>query len=186
MIWGIKLKKYLEDGNRCKFYGDKTCPCVSNKELRTKYDKKNGYWAAGSPLPECADCACYVEIDPDAAIPISLSGKTVIEKELYLSQYQRAEEERKAAKAKEKIKENTPVSVELLNASGGTAGERLSKAIIGGVLFGSVGAIAGALGKDEANVKLTFKVSYADGSTRVIVEKANSKEAKKLLGLLKT
>ena len=50
MIWGIKVEKYLEDGNKCKYYGDKACPCVSNKDIRKQYDKRCGYWAIGIPL----------------------------------------------------------------------------------------------------------------------------------------
>ena len=59
MIWGINIKKYLAGGNRCKFYGDKSCPCMTNKEIRKQYDKKNGYWATGSVLPECDKCDRY-------------------------------------------------------------------------------------------------------------------------------
>ncbi len=184
MIWGIKTKKYLEDGNRCKYYGDKACPCISNKDIYKKYDKKNGYWAIGSPLPECDNCTSYVEIDPNVTIPISFASKTLVEREISLSQDKKTEAERKAAKAKEKVKKNTPVHVELLNASGGTAGERLSKAIIGGAFFGSIGALIGFLGSDESNVKLVFKVDYADGSTKVVVEKANSKAAKNLFSIM--
>ena len=91
----------------------------------------------------------------------------------------------KAAKAEMKIKRNTPVQAELLNATGGTAAERVSKMIVGGALFGDIGALLGAIGSDESNVKLIFKVNYADGSTRIVVEKANSIAANKLLGLLK-
>lgn len=184
MIWGIKAGKYLEAGNRCKYYGDRTCPCVSNKEIRKKYDKKDGCWALGIPLPECDGCTSYEEIDPNVCIPLSSAGKTVIEREISLLQYKQTVANKKAEKTKEKEEKNAPVHVELLNASGGTAGERLSKAIIGGALFGSIGAIIGFLGSDEANVKLIFKVDYADGSTKVVVEKANSKEATKLFDIM--
>ena len=43
MNWGIKVKKYLEDGNKCKYYGDKACPCVSNKDIRKQYDKRGDF-----------------------------------------------------------------------------------------------------------------------------------------------
>ena len=184
MIWGINIKKYLAGGNRCKFYGDKSCPCMTNKEIRKQYDKKNGYWATGSVLPECDKCDRYVEVDPNTPIPVSFKSKTPIELEICLSQHRETEEKRKSVKSAEKEKTRTPVHVELLNAIGGTAGERLSKAIIGGALFGEIGAIAGMLGNDKSNVKLIFKVEYADGHTDTVVEKATSKEAKRLLGLL--
>lgn len=184
MIWGIKVEKYLEDGNRCKYYGDKACPCVSNKDIRKQYDKRGGYWAIGIPLPQCDSCANYAEIDPNITIPISFAHKTLVEITISLSQHKKEEAERKAAKAKEKEKKNTPIHVELLNASGGTAGERLSKAIIGGFFFGSIGALIGFLGSDKSNVKLVFKVDYADGSTKVVVEKANSKAAKNLFSIM--
>lgn len=184
MNWGIKVKKYLEDGNKCKYYGDKACPCVSNKDIRKQYDKRGGFWAIGIPLPECDNCANYAEIDPNITIPISFAHQTLVEMEISLSQHKKVEAERKATKAKEKEKKNTPIHVELLNASGGTAGERLSKAIIGGAFFGSIGTLIGFLGSDESNVKLVFKVDYADGSTKVVVEKANSKAAKNLFSIM--
>ena len=185
MKWGIKTKKYLENGHKCKYYGDKVCPCVKDNNSRKKYDTKNGYWAIGDPLPDCSGCSMYVEVDTSIAIPISFENKTLIEREISLAQYRKARLEKKEAKDKEKTKKNTPIHVELLNASGGTAGERLSKAIIGGVLFGSIGAIIGFLGRNESNVKLIFKVSYADGSTKVVVKKANSKKAEELFSLMK-
>ncbi|MDD7092349.1 MAG: hypothetical protein SOX04_00145 [Eubacteriales bacterium] len=183
MNWGINTKKYLNDGNRCKYYGDNACPCVSNKAIRKQYDKKNGYWANGAPLPECENCNNYDEIDPDVIIPISCKGKTSIEREICLLQYRKAELARKVTKTDNKDNMNTPVQVELLNATGGTAGERLSKAIIGGALFGRFGAIIGMLGSDKSNVKLIFKVYYADGRTETVVKKANSRKAKRLLEL---
>ena len=184
MNWGIKVKKYLEDGNKCKYYGDKACPCVSNKDIRKRYDKRGGYWSIGIPLPECDNCTSYTEIDPNKTIPISFAHKTLIETEISLSQHKKVEAERKATKEEKKAEKNTPIHVELLNASGGTAGERLSKAIIGGAFFGSIGALVGFLGSDESNVKLVFKVDYADGSTKVVVEKANSKAAKNLFSIM--
>ena len=56
--------------------------------------------------------------------------------------------------------------------------------IIGGAFFGSIGALIGFLGSDESNVKLVFKVDYADGSTKVVVEKANSKAAENLFSIM--
>ena len=109
MNWGIKVKKYLEDGNKCKYYGDKACPCVNNKDIRKQYDKRGGYWAIGIPLPECDNCANYAEIDPNITIPISFAHQTLVEMEISLSQHKKVEAERKATKAKEKEKKNTPI-----------------------------------------------------------------------------
>ena len=92
----------------------------------------------------------------------------------------------KAAKAEMKIKRNTPVQAELLNATGGTAAERVSKMILGGALLGDIGALIGAIGSDESNVKVIFRVKFADGSTRIVVESANSVMASKLFDLAKT
>ena len=50
--------------------------------------------------------------------------------------------------------------------------------------FGSIGALIGFLGSDESSVKLVFKVDYADGSTKVVVEKANSKAAENLFSIM--
>ncbi len=186
MIWGINTKKYLADGNRCKFYGDKQCPCIIDKEIRKRYDKKNGCWATGNALPECDGCEQYVEIDPKTPIAMTFDNlnKTLIEREIALAQYREGQEKRKEVNKTEKAKKTTPIRVELINATGGTAGERLSKTIIGGALFGGIGAIAGMLGSDASNVKLIFKVGYADGHTETVVEKANSKDAKRLLRMI--
>ena len=92
----------------------------------------------------------------------------------------------KVAKAEMKIKRNTPVKAELLSVTGGTAVERASKMFIGGRLFGDIGTFIGAIGSDESNVKLIFRVGFADGSTRIVVERANSVMASKLFDLAKT
>ena len=164
--------------------GTKRVPVSIIKISASSTTRGGGYWAIGIPLPECDNCANYAEIDPNITIPISFAHQTLVEMEISLSQHKKVEAERKATKAKEKEKKNTPIHVEQLNASGGTAGERLSKAIIGGAFFGSIGALIGFLGSDESNVKLVFKVDYADGSTKVVVEKANSKAAENLFSIM--
>lgn len=185
MIWGIKIREYITGNNICKYYGSKKCPCVCNKKIRKQYDKKNGYWATGNPLPECENCSEFTKIDPDKKIPMS-TNSTLVEWVIMRTQHEKELKEQKSAKAAMKVKRNTPVQAELLNATGGTAAERVSKMIIGGALFGDIGTLVGAIGSNESNVKLIFKVNYADGSTRIVVERANSIMASKLLNLIKT
>lgn len=187
MIWGIKVQEYITGDNICKYYGSKECPCVCDKSTRKQYDKRNGYWATGSPLPECENCAKFSKIDLNQDIPRSeIFSLTLVERSIMLSQEKKELETQKAGKAEMEKKHNTPVQAELLSVTGGTAAERASKMFIGGRLFGDIGTFIGAIGSDESNVKLIFRVGFADGSTRIVVERANSVMASKLFDLAKT
>lgn len=183
MKWGINLKNYVQEDTICKYFGDKKCPCVCDKEIRKKYDVRNGPWAIGKALPECESCSQFEQIDPTDPINPSFHH-TLVEGHISLEQYRENLKQEKEMKAERKAEKNTPIRVELLNVSGGTASERLSKMIIGGFFVGTVGALFGALGSNASNTKLTFKVDYYDGKSKIIVEKATSKKAKELLDMM--
>lgn len=185
MLWGINLKNYICRDAICKHYGNKTCPCVADKKIRKSYDKRNGYWATGESLPECENCACFETPLDDYQIETPSFKWTLVEKQLWRTNYKMKTEPKREFERQKKLAKATPVKVQLLNVSGGNVSERAAKMIIGGYILGDIGAFIGLLGHNKSNVTLIFNVTYADNHSEIVVEKANSAKAMKLLNMAK-